>query len=63
VPILFKTQKLSNISHAEAKLVLILGYTNHELPISAKHNLLHKNTTGIKPLNFWTQEQYTQSPE
>lgn len=63
MPILFTTQKLSNISHAEAKLVFILGYINHELPISAKHNLLHKNTTGIKTLNFCTQEWYIRSPE
>lgn len=43
----------------------MLGYTNHELSISAKHkyNLLHHNTTGIKPLDFWTQEQYKKSPE
>lgn len=51
--ILFTAQKLSNIPHAEAKLVVTLVSTNHELPSSAKHKykLLHKTS-----MDFWTQE-------
>lgn len=43
----------------------MLGYTNHELPISPNYNyyLFYKNTTGIKTLGFWTQQKYKNAPE